>query len=86
LNIFYNLQPINLINSIPCFKSQNSDMLGLDDEFLKKQLLKSEDNNEIIKLARGEGKKFILDSIVAFPNIIFDWGQKSMHSFLKLQM
>lgn len=83
MNIFYNLQPINLINSIPCFKSQNSDMLGLDDEFLKKQLLKSEDNNEIIKLARGEGKKFILDSIVAFPNIIFDWEQKSMHSFFE---
>lgn len=82
LHIFDNLSPKNLINAIPCFKSQNSDLLGrLSSEFLKSKLLLSEENSDIIRLSRGEGKKFVLDSIINFPNIIFDWGEKSMHSF-----
>ncbi|QGT99484.1 hypothetical protein SYNTR_0891 [Candidatus Syntrophocurvum alkaliphilum] len=83
MNIFENLQPKNLINSIPCFKSQYPDLLNLDNEYLKNQLLISEDNNNIIKLARGEGRRLILKSIINSPEIIFDWGQKSMHAFFE---
>ncbi|WP_458414894.1 hypothetical protein ACNQFZ_08770 [Schinkia sp. CFF1] len=81
--IYNNLVPNNLINTIPCFTTQNSDLIGLDNNFLKSQLLLSESNNNILRLARGEGRKKILDSIIGSPNIIFDWGQKSMHSYLE---
>lgn len=80
MHIFDNLSPKNLINAIPFLKSQNSDLLGLSSEFLKSKLLLSEENSDIIRLSRGEGKKFVLDSIINFPNIIFDWGEKSMQS------
>ncbi|MCW0603545.1 hypothetical protein OKR38_18600 [Clostridioides difficile] len=77
-----NLESSNLINSIPYFKSKYSDLCGLDDIFLKNQLHMAENNNEIIKMARGEGRKEILESIIEPCNLIFDWGQKSMHSLL----
>ncbi|MBU3157547.1 hypothetical protein LL037_16530 [Clostridium estertheticum] len=78
-----NLVPENLINSIPHFKSQSSDLLGLDEDFLKKQLLLSEKNKNIMKLSRGEGRINILNSVIRLPNILFDWGEKSMHSFFQ---
>lgn len=80
---FDNLLPTNLINAIPYFKSQSSDLLELSGEFLKSKLLMSEENTDIIRLSRGEGKKIILDSIISSPNVIFDWGEKSMHSLFE---
>ena len=83
MNVFDGLLPKKLICSIPCFKSQGSSTIGIDKEFLQKQLLLSEENHNLVKLARGEGRKFILDSIIGRPDIIFDWGEKSIHAFLE---
>jgi hypothetical protein len=83
LHILDNLVPRNLISSIPCFKSQNHDLSGLDYDFIKNKLLVSEENNNIIKLSRGEGRRDILNSIINLPNIIFDWGEKAMHSLVE---
>ncbi|HCL4558104.1 TPA: hypothetical protein N2E03_003751 [Clostridium botulinum] len=83
MKIFDCLLPKNLIYSIPYFKSKNSDICGRDKEFIKEQLLKAEENHSLIRLVRGEGRKFILDSIIDNPDIIFDWGEKSMHSFFE---
>ncbi|URZ16634.1 hypothetical protein [Clostridium felsineum] len=82
MNVFDSLLPKNLIHSIPYFKSQNSEVCKLSKSFLKEQLLLAEKNTNLIRLARGEGRKFILDHIISDPDIIFNWGEKSRHAFL----
>ena len=37
---------------------------------------------KIICLARGEGRHAALEDIVFHPEVLFDWGEKSMHAFL----
>ncbi len=75
--------PTNLIKSIPYFKSQDINNLGIDDEFLKNKLLKAEKNQQIIRLARGDGRYKTINNILSDPKLIFDWGEKSMHSYME---
>lgn len=69
----------DLIRTIPQFKSNNDELCGLSPDFLKNQLLISEERQDIIRLARGEGRKTFI-KIIADPDLIFDWGVKSNHS------
>ncbi|MEY8762482.1 MULTISPECIES: hypothetical protein [Clostridium] len=83
MDVFGCLLPRNLIYAIPYFKCQGSNIPEIGKEFLQEQLLLSEENHDLVKLARGEGRKSILDSIIDKPDIIFDWGEKSIHAFLE---
>ncbi|WP_131076869.1 hypothetical protein, partial [Clostridioides difficile] len=63
-----NLEPSDLINSIPYFKSEYSDLCGLDADFIKEQLLKAENNDRIVSMARGEGRAFVVEPIIKRNN------------------
>ncbi|HBH3576013.1 hypothetical protein [Clostridioides difficile] len=76
----YDLNPHSVIVEIPKFKTKYGYLTIEDEEFIKQKLLKAESNNQIIRLARGESRSVILDNIVSNPDIIFDWGIKSMHA------
>lgn len=70
------------IKNIPKFESSDGRRLKFSDEFIKNKLYKALTNKEIICLARGEGRSFRLNDIILHPEILFDWGEKSMHAFL----
>ena len=72
-----------LIQSIPRFECSDGSPLELEDEFLKRKLYNALFNIDIICLARGEGRSRILNDIVFHPEILFDWGEKSLHAFLE---
>lgn len=72
-----------LIQSIPRFECSEGSPLELDDNFLKGKLLNAIANRDIICLARGEGRSRALNDIVFHPEILFDWGEKSLHAFLE---
>ena len=76
----YDLKPHSLIEQIPKFKTKYGDLTIEDGAFIKQKLHEAEFNSQIIRLARGESRPIILDNIVSNPNIIFDWGVKSMHA------
>lgn len=70
------------IESIPKFECSDGRQLKFTDEFIKDKLKKALLNEDIICLARGEGRRKILNDIVFHPEILFDWGEKSVHAFL----
>ena len=72
-----------IIQSIPRFESSDGSILELDDDFLKDKLHHAIVNRDIICLARGEGRSRVLNDIVFHPEILFDWGEKSLHAFLE---
>jgi hypothetical protein len=74
-----------MIDNIPRFESSDGKIRNLTDEFLKQKLHNAIVNPSIINLARGEGRSTALNDIVFHPEILFDWGEKSMHAFLDSQ-
>lgn len=70
------------IQRIPRFECSDGSPLKYADSFYKNKLMKALDNPEIICLVRGEGRSRILNDIVFHPEILFDWGEKSLHAFL----
>lgn len=74
-----------MINNIPRFESSDGQIGNLTDAFLKQKLHNVLTNPSIINLARGEGRSTVLNDIVFHPEILFDWGEKSMHAFLDNQ-
>lgn len=71
-----------IIEQIPRFESSDGRQLNFQDAFIKEKLHGATHNQDIICLARGDGRSSILNDIVFHPEILFDWGEKSMHSFL----
>lgn len=76
------LLPYEMIEKIPRFECSNHKQIRLSDDFLKQKMINAIHNKEIICLARGEGRHTALEDIVFHPEILFDWGEKSMHAFL----
>ncbi|MDD3417764.1 MAG: DUF3427 domain-containing protein [Lachnospiraceae bacterium] len=74
-----------MIDNIPRFESSDGQIISLSDRFLKHKLHNALANPSIINLARGEGRSTALNDIVFHPEILFDWGEKSMHAFLDSQ-
>ena len=74
-----------MIDNIPRFESSDGQIGNLTDSFLKRKLYNAMTNPSIINLARGEGRSTALNDIVFHPEILFDWGEKSMHAFLDSQ-
>ncbi len=74
-----------MIDNIPRFESSDGQIISLSDRFLKQKLHNALGNPSIINLARGEGRSTALNDIVFHPEILFDWGEKSMHAFLDSQ-
>jgi len=76
------LSPENLVNSIPKFISNGTEVLPPYSNIIKEKLLEAEKNEFIFRLARGDGRakslKYILDD-----SILFGWGVKSTHAFLE---
>lgn len=70
------------IESISKFECSDGRQLILSDKFIKNKLLNALTNENIICLARGEGRSRILNDIVFHPEILFDWGEKSVHALL----
>ena len=77
-----NLNPNEMINSITKFEASDHMPIQLSNSFLKEKLRNANNNPNIINLARGEGRPQVLNDIGFHPEILFDWGVKSMHSFL----
>ena len=73
---------VEMINNIPKFECSDGSPLRFEDEFYKNKLMNALTNQEIICLARGEGRSRILNDIVFHPEILFDWGEKSLHALL----
>lgn len=71
------------IESISKFECSDGRQLILSDKFIKNKLLNALTNENIICLARGEGRSRILNDIVFHPEILFDWGEKSVHALLE---
>lgn len=71
-----------MIDNIPRFESSDGQIGSLTETFLKQKLHNALTNPYIINLARGEGRSKVLNDIVFHPEILFDWGEKSMHAFL----
>lgn len=74
--------PYEMIEKIPRFECSNHKQISFSDGFLKQKLLNAIYNKDIICLARGEGRHAALEDIVFHPEVLFDWGEKSMHAFL----
>lgn len=72
-----------IIEQIPRFESSDGRNLSFQDSFIKEKLHKATYNRDIICLARGDGRSRIINDIVFHPEILFDWGEKSMHAFLE---
>jgi hypothetical protein len=71
------------IDSISKFECSDGRNLIFSDEFIKNKLYNALTNENIICLARGEGRSEILNDIVFHPEILFDWGEKSVHALLE---
>lgn len=71
------------IKSISKFESSDGRKLKFPDEFIKDKLCNALLNENIVCLARGEGRSRILNDIVFHPEILFDWGEKSVHALLE---
>lgn len=71
-----------MIESIPKFESSDGSKCELSDDFLKYKLMEALCNSDIINLSRGEGRSRMINEIIFHPEILFDWGQKSMHAYL----
>lgn len=71
------------IESIAKFECSDGRYLNFTEEFIKNKLRNALSNENIICLARGEGRSRILNDIVFHPEILFDWGEKSVHALLE---
>ena len=74
-------EPNQMIESIEIAKlgEHNLDMHDLNR--LKNKLFHAEQNTDIIRLARGEGRVQMLDEIISNDDVIFNWGMKGQHAF-----
>ncbi|MDD3174303.1 MAG: hypothetical protein PHF63_11730 [Herbinix sp.] len=68
--------------NIPRFESSDGKILRLSDKFIRNKLLNALYNRDIICLSRGEGRSTVINDIILHPEILFDWGEKSVHAFL----
>jgi hypothetical protein len=74
-----------MIDNIPRFEASDGQIISFSKTFLKQKLHNALTNSSIINIARGEGRSTALNDIVFHPEILFDWGEKSMHAFLDSQ-
>ncbi len=74
---------VEMIQNIPKFECSDGSPLDYDDDFFKDKLQGALTNRNIICLARGEGRSRVLNDIVFHPEILFDWGEKSVHAYLE---
>lgn len=81
MNMFIQFEPKTLIRGIRCAKTTNRELTAREISLLQEKLLQAENNPDILRLARGDGRKIVLDEILADDKIIFGWGLKSQHSF-----
>ncbi|GEM_PF-1263701 len=76
------IHPEEMIESIHLFESSDGSCCEFSNDFLKRKLKEALYNEDIINLARGEGRSRLINDIIVHPEILFDWGQKSMHAYL----
>ena len=74
-----------MIQSIPKFECSDGSPLRFEDEFFENKLMNALTNQNIICVARGEGRSRFLNDIIFHPEILFDWGEKSIHALLDKQ-
>ena len=83
MDIFKAFYPQALIRSISQMCIREKALSKSEMAFVKKKLLQAEERNDIIRLARGEGRATILQEIVENDHVLFDWGLKSQHAFFE---
>ena len=83
MQMFAQFEPECMIKGIEVAKANGRELNANELILLKTKLLDAEQNSNIIRLARGEGRSGILDDIIENDEIIFDWGLKSQHAFHK---
>lgn len=82
MNLMGTLAPYNMIDSIPYIKVNNYILTKTYSVKIKELLYLAEKNTNIIRMARGEGRKSILKEIVFKNDVIFNWGIKGRHAFI----
>lgn len=75
------MREIEMIESIPRFECSDGSPLMCDNDFYKSKLKNALHNDNIICLSRGEARSQALNEIVFHPEILFDWGEKSIQAF-----
>ena len=81
MDMFSPFNPKQLIRGIPCAKTTGRDLTRQELAVLKEKLYVAEENSNLIRLARGDGRAEILNQIVADDRVLFGWGLKSQHAF-----
>ena len=81
MNEFASFEPEQLVREITYAKTRDRDLTAKEIAMLKDKLRIAEEDPNIIRIARGEGRTEILNQIVADDRIVFGWGLKSQHAF-----
>ncbi|MBR5614200.1 MAG: hypothetical protein IKW64_02720 [Clostridia bacterium] len=81
MDMFLTFVPERIIEGIKEAKVGERNLNANELSRLKNKLFEAEQNKNIIRLARGEGRTGILDQIVSNDNIVFNWGLKGQHAF-----
>ena len=81
MNMFAPFEPERLIQEVKCVKTTGRNLTEKETKVLKEKLYIAENNHDIIRLARGDGRLQILDQIIADDRVVFGWGLKSQHAF-----
>lgn len=71
MDMFSPFDPKQLIQGIECAKTTGRDLTKEEIAALKEKLYTAEENSDMIRLARGDGRTEILSQIVVDDRIIF---------------
>lgn len=74
-------KPQRMIENIKIAQTADHQLNSDELSSFKNKLLEAETNQRIIRLARGDGRVNIIDSIVLNDGVVFNWGLKSQHAF-----
>ncbi len=81
MDMFSSFNPDNMIAGIPEVRVNGNTLNKREVALVKQTLLESEQNPNIIRAARGDGRIRIIRDIINDDRIIFGWGLKSQHAF-----
>ena len=83
MDMFECFKPQNMIDKITSARTQERSLTSDELWKLRDLLYCAEQDDRIIRVARGEGRSSILNPIASNDDILFGWGMKAQHSLYK---
>lgn len=80
MDMFECFKPQNMIDKITSARTQERSLTSDELRHLRDLLYRAEQDDQIIRVARGEGRSSILNPIASNDNILFGWGMKAQHA------